>query len=251
MQHPEESSSKDPSDLPSPLAKKQRLAAAEDQPAQRSRFFRGEPLGAEGLASKIRDLASRGGGSRFSAPPPRNNPGLPQRPEVALPTEEDLETGLWSPERAASPQLPSQGIAKRLQLSQTPVSHRSEGSPAKDSSLRPVQDDAGTLPLNPPQPKLPKDPSPCANSLYGMSSCAPGEPHPRMAKNPHRAIGGIVGERGGLHGREACSQHMEGGGRSRGSGCHSAGGSSGGAKNAAKHEECEIVDEYASVFDFL
>ena len=43
----------------------------------------------------------------------------------------------------------------------------------------------------------------------------------------------------------------EGGERSQDSECRSDGGSSGGAKNEGKAGNCDFVDEYASVFDFL
>jgi len=230
-----------PNDPPSPQAKKQRLNPSEGQASRRGRFFCGVAAGDGVSGIRAQHLPNPVSSRPFGG--------------VGVPTEEDRETGLWSPERSASPQLPSQGIAKRLQLSQIPISHRS--NPTGDISTRHPSpskylDHAGTLPPKRSQPEPNENPSLRKDNLYDVSSC--------ILRQPHPPSGGQTGcvpfsgifpfQRGGLHQGDVSSQQLKTGGRGCDSGSQSAGGSSGGAK-AAACEDCDFRDEYASVFDFL
>jgi hypothetical protein len=227
-------------DPPSPQAKKQRLNAPGGQASRRSRFFHGDAAGngvSESLAHRLPKPVSSS---------PYGGVGVP------VPTEEDRETGLWSPERSASPQLPSQGIAKRLQLSQIPISHRSK--PAGDASPRHHSptgeaDDAGTFPSKKFQPKPIESPSLLIDNLYEANSCIPQQPLTPAGGQTCTAPLSETFCSGPLQGAGS-SQQFGAAGRICDSGSQSAGGSSGGAKDA-DCEDCDFKDEYASVFDFL
>lgn len=228
-----------PNNPSSPQAKKKRLNPPEGQASRRSRFFCGDDAG-DGVSGILA--------------PHLPNP-VSSRPTggVGVPTEEDRATGLWSPERSASPQLPSQGIAKRLQLSQIPISHRSmpAGNPSPfHPSPSKNPDDAGTLHPEKSRPEPNEKPGLRGDNLYDVSSCILRQPQP-----PSRGRSGCVPlpeisppQHGGLHQGDVFSRQFKIGGRDCES--QSAGGSSGGAKGAAC-EDCDFKDEYASVFDFL
>ena len=255
MQPQEECFSNDTGRHHSPLSKKQRLAAPE---VRTSRFFQGGAAGggipcSGGFAASSRVLKASGPPAHSNAPKRAVALGPTPQPttKVGLPTEEDLETGLWSPERIASPPGPSQGIAKRLQLSRIPITHREVPAENPSPSVRPESAPHAAAEHPSSTPAMDPDtyvisPNAGTSGLQQRPSVEGGG----VELFPGSASPGGRGSRAAEKG-DASFRMVGAALTSPDPASHSSGGSSGGAKGAAQAGACSFADEYASVFDFL
>ena len=182
--------------------------------------------------------------------------GVP-KPAVDMPTAEDLETGLWSPERAAGGKLPPSFQARASPngcTSPTSLCPRATNLPRTPPSL-PLWVLPIPLPRPLPQPSRQGTPDPLATPGMKGKAVSSGNPNPpligHMDDQPMVAASkkgcGPIG-RACVQGKP-CSKHFGDRERSRDSRCRSDGESSGGAEDAAnKAESCRLADEYTSVF---